>query len=72
MNKEAINLETGLGLPCNRLVEIAALGGGSEVAWSCTDALTSAGATSRVGARALGPLPQFKKEKNPGMITQYF
>jgi len=74
MNKETINLETGLGLPCSRLVEIAVSGGGSEVAqsWSCSDALTSAGATSWVGARVLSPLPQTMKEKNLIMITQYF
>ena len=74
MNKETINLETRLGLPCSWPVEIAALGGGSEVArsWSCKSALTSAGATSRVGVRVLGPLSQFKKEKNIITITQYF
>lgn len=74
MNKETINLEAGLGLLCSQLVEIAASGGGSEAAqsWSCNDPLTSAGATSRVGVRVLGPLPQFKKEKDLVMITRYF
>lgn len=59
MNKETVYLETGLGLPCSQLVEIAASGGGSEAArsWSWSSALTAASATSHMGAVVLGPLP---------------
>lgn len=59
MNKETVYLDARLGLPCSQLVEIAASGGGSEAAqsWSWNSALTSASATSHVGAVVLGPLP---------------